>query len=420
MEVVLFAVYLLLFCWCVTATRFFRNSGLSRFQLMVLFLLKVAMGVAYGWINWFDGAQPGQTDTWALHAESLKETKILLTSPVRAITSFFYNPYTNSFGSLFASSDSYWNNLKNNTYIRIESLFNCFSFGSYFINIIFYSFLTFFGVVAVYRVMRHHLQGSRLLLLIGCFLVPSFLYWTSGLHKDGLTFLALGTIIYILYFRTGKRRPVASYLLLPAALLLLFALRNHILLVLLPALICWILATRFPRQRLWIFAAVYLLGGVFFFTAKYLWPALDFPAIVLSKQEAFNHTGGGSSLTVSRLRPDFAGFMQQLPGAISRSAFRPFVSDLKKPVIYPAFIELLLTGCCILLFLFFPRKKTFRPFSLFLLVFAFSILLMIGYTVNNLSAVVRYRSILFPLILPPVLLGTDWKKLARKLNIKIN
>ncbi|SDC02233.1 hypothetical protein [Niabella drilacis] len=422
MEVFLFISYLLLFSWCILHTRFFRNSGLSRFQLVALFLLKVGIGVAYGWINWYSGPGPGKTDTWVLYAQSLKETQTLLTSPVRYISSFFYNPYTNSFGSLFASSSSYWNNLKDNTFIRIESVFNCFSFGSYFVNIIFYNFLVYFGVIALYRVMREHLGGNRLLLIVTCLLVPSFLYWTSGLHKDGLTFLTLSTVIYIIYFRKTRSRPLKSYLLLLAALLLLFALRNHVLLVFLPALAAWMLAQRFPLQRVWLFAGIYSLGFLFFFTAKYLHPSLDFPAIVAGKQDAFlRHIGGTSTVQVQRLRPDITGFVQQLPQAAGIVLFRPFVLDIKKAIVVPAFLEVMLIWTGVLLLLFFPKRKPmYRPFSLFLVAFTVSMVLMIGYSVNNLGAIVRYRSILFPLIVPPVIMGICWGRVLRKINIKIN
>ncbi|MCF3111798.1 hypothetical protein LL912_23625 [Niabella sp. CC-SYL272] len=416
MEIFLFAAYLLLFTWCIPKIRFFSNSGLSGFQLAVLFLLKVVAGVIYGWINWRAGGISGSTDTWMLHIESLKETKTLLTYPRQYLVSFFYDGSGTGFENFFTSSASYWNNLKNNTYIRIESVFNCFSFGSYFVNVIFYSFCVFFGVVALYRVMRHHLSGSQLLLITGCFLAPSFLYWTSGLHKDGLTFLALSTIIYIFYFRITSKKPAQGFLLLLGALLLLFALRNHVLLVLLPALLCWVLARRLPARRVLIFAGVYSLGLIFFFSAKYLHPALDFPAIVAGKQGAFRAlTGGQSSLTVDPLQPDVTGFIRQLPQAAGIVLFRPLITDIKKVLVFPAFLEVLLTWSCILLFLIIPRqKRSFSPFSLFLLAFTVSALLMIGYTVNNLGAVVRYRSILFPLFLPVILTGIRWEHFIKK------
>jgi hypothetical protein len=36
---------------------------------------------------------------------------------------------------------------------------------------------------------------------------------------------------------------------------------------------------------------------------------------------------------------------------------------------------------------------------------------MIGYSVNNLGAIVRYRSILFPLLLAPMAAKIDWSRI---------
>lgn len=420
LEIILFSAYLILFAWAITQTKFFSRSGLSNFQLVVLFLFKVATGVLYGWLNWNQGANPGTTDTWVLHKLSLKETEVLLRTPVKYISSFFYNPYENSFFSLFSSKDSYWNDLKSNSYIRIESIFNCFSLGSYFINIIFYSFITFFGVAGFYKVMRSHLKTEGALLIIACFMIPSFLYWTSGLHKDGLTFLALSTIIYITYFGSWRKRPAISISVFILSILLLFVLRNHVLLVLLPALFCWMLAKKFPQQRIAIFAFVYGLGVLAFFGLRYINPAFDFPAIVLDKQNAFiNLTGGNSSVTVQKPEPTVTGFLKTLPQAIGISMFRPYWGDIKKLIIAPAFLEVILVWLCIVFYLLIPRQpKRFRPLSLFLLFFTISMLLMIGYSVNNLGAVVRYRSILLPLILAPALTNINWKRLCLKSNIK--
>ena len=416
MEVLLFSIYLLLFSWAITQTRFFRSSGLSQFQLVLLFLIKVAVALLYGWIFW----RQGGGDTWRLYQESLKETRVLMTNPIRFVTSFFYDPYGNGFSGFFASRTSYWNNLKDNTFIRIEALFNCFSFGNYFINALFYSYLTFFGVAGIYKVMRQHLKDTTPLLIAACFLVPSFLYWTSGLHKDGLTYLTLAAIIYILYFRLLYKRPFTAGLILTAAFVLLFALRNHVLMLLLPALFCWLWANKAPRHRIKIFVFVYSVALFCFFTLKYIHPALDLPSIVLSKQEAFmNLKDGGSEIAVKKLEPTGAGFIRLLPQAAGISFFRPLISDLKKPIIIPAFIEVLLIWLCLLLYLVFPKqKRRYAPFSLFLLAFCISMLLMIGYTVNNVGAVVRYRALLFPLITAPVLTGIDWEKIRQKINIK--
>jgi hypothetical protein len=67
---------------------------------------------------------------------------------------------------------------------------------------------------------------------------------------------------------------------------------------------------------------------------------------------------------------------------------------------------------CFLLFIFFrKRSEVDQPFVLFCLFFSFSVLLTIGYTVNFLGAIVRYRSLVLPLVVAPMLALTDWQRI---------
>src|SRR5215472_11595865 len=50
LEYLLFVGYLVLFAWLVTKTKFFNRSGLSKAQLVIIFLLKVMAGILYGWV----------------------------------------------------------------------------------------------------------------------------------------------------------------------------------------------------------------------------------------------------------------------------------------------------------------------------------------------------------------------------------
>ncbi|HZI54660.1 MAG TPA: hypothetical protein VFD56_13185, partial [Chitinophagaceae bacterium] len=48
----------------------------------------------------------------------------------------------------------------------------------------------------------------------------------------------------------------------------------------------------------------------------------------------------------------------------------------------------------------------------FCIFFSLSLLLTIGFTVNNLGAIVRYRSIVLPLLISIMAAQTDWKMIA--------
>jgi hypothetical protein len=397
------------FTWAVTRTRFFVNSNIPRTQLALLFVVKVAVGIIYGKI-----AMTQMPDTWNYYFNSLKQTHLLFQHPKLYLTDIFQGINTNDVASFFSSSHSYWNNLKLNAIVKIFSIFNCFSFGNYYINVIFYSYITFFGVVAIYRVMQQHLQLNRRILIIACFLIPSFIFWCSGLHKDGFTFLATAIIIYVFYFYILKKTVRFHHIvLLLLSFFILFIFRNHILIALLPALLAWALAHRQPKKTLLIFAMIYMSGMICFFGLKYIHPNLNFPEFVAEKQNAFNHlTRGNTSISVKNLEPNATGFIKNLPQAISLSFFRPYLSDIHKPIILPAYIENILIMLLIMLTFLIPKKNLrFSAFGLFIAFFVISVYLSIGYTVNNFGAVARYRSFLLPLYLPFILNAVNWMKL---------
>jgi len=201
LEYILFAVYLVLFAWIVTRTSFFTKSGLSKPQLVILFFLKVIAGIFYGWMGHFYGNFAQMVDTWNYHRGGLEEYQLLFNEPHIYLTNLFHNSYnTEGLDSFFGSKNSYWNDLKANVFIKVLSIFDIFSLGHYYVNVVFYSFLSLFGPMALYRVMIHAFPQKKNIILITTFLVPSFLYWSSGLHKEGLIFTAIALIVYHIYF----------------------------------------------------------------------------------------------------------------------------------------------------------------------------------------------------------------------------
>src|SRR6185436_14587113 len=158
--------------------------------------------------------------------------------------------------------DSYWSDLKGNVFIKILSIFDILSFGNYFINVVFYSFITLFGPIAIYRVMKDAFPGKKIAVLLATFLVPSFLYWTSGIHKEGLIFTGIGLVVYVVYFSTKEKRLGFKRICsLITGLILLLALRNFLIVIIVPAILAWLMAVRWPKYRLAIFCSLYLLFG---------------------------------------------------------------------------------------------------------------------------------------------------------------
>ena len=422
MEYLLFVVFLILFAWLVTKVKFFTLTGLSKAQLIIIFLLKVMAGIFYGWIGIYYGGLAQMQDTWSYHTNSIGEYHLLFNNPHEYFTNLFHDPYESGVSKFFETTGSYWSDLKGNLFTKILSLLNIFSFGQYYVNVIFYSFITLFGAIAIYRVMSDVYPGRKQVILLATFLVPSFLYWTSGIHKEGLIFTGISLIVYCIYFSNKEKKfGIKRIICLVTGLLMILALRNFLIIILVPALIAWLLANRRPKYGFAIFSSLYLLFGILFFTVRYINPKLDFPQAVVNKQKEFKQLQAGSStIPMNDLEPTALSFLKNTPQAINLSTIRPYPKDVRHILSLAAAIEINALLLIFLLFLF-VRKSGINNKNIiyFCVFFSMTVLLAIGFSVNNLGAIVRYRSVIMPLVVIPMAAQIDWKRLGNMFSNNI-
>ena len=382
---------------------------------MIIFLLKVMAGILYGWIGVYYGEMAQMVDTWGYHYESLKEYELLISKPKAFFSNIFQNTYNDGYTKFLAAENSWWNDLKGTFFVKTLAIFHLASFGNYYVNVIFYSFISMFGPMALYRVMKDVFPDRKVPILIAIFLVPSVLYWTSGVHKDGIIFFGLMFTIYHVYYGLKENR--FSFLRLLSilfGLLLVLVLRNFMIIPILPAIFAWVLAEKSGKKPLVVFVGVYALFIILFFSARFMHPRLDLPEAVVARQEAFLGLGGGSAVAVKKLEPNFPSFLANAPQSFALSVIRPYPADVKHLLSLAASIEINALLLVFLLFLFWRRRgSSWSPFLLFCVFLSFSVLMMIGYTVNILGAIVRYRSIVLSLLIVPMAAKIDWPSLFR-------
>lgn len=264
--------------------------------------------------------------------------------------------------------------------------------------------------------------GKQILVIIGCFLLPSTLYFSSGIHKDGLVFLMLAMLIYSIYQSILKNRfNLKRVLLIILSLAFLFLLRNFICLALLPALFAWLLVTKTKWPAIPVFAVVYLLCGLVVFNIDKVIPAIKPLDIIIAKQTEFLKLKKATTqVELTPLQPTFKSFASNSPQALNHSLLRPYIWELPVRSVLPLSVELLSYQLLILLLIFF-RQKDFNPehksMLLFIFFFCISVFLIIGYIVPNLGSLVRYRSLYLPLIITPVLCYINWEKLKKKFQV---
>ncbi|HVF96780.1 MAG TPA: hypothetical protein VM871_05645, partial [Flavisolibacter sp.] len=235
--------------------------------------------------------------------------------------------------------------------------------------------------------------------------------------KDGIIFTGLALVVYHIYYGLKRDKfSLAGILTILVGLLLVLALRNFLIIPVLPALFAWLLAGKLKKRPLVIFSTVYVVFIALFFAAKFIHPLLNFPEEVVSRQEAFLKLGGGSAVHVNKLEPTVTSFAFNLPQAFTLSVIRPYPSDVRHLLSLAAALEINFLLLLFVIFLFWRRRgRVLSPFLLFCLFFSFSVLMMIGYSVNILGAIVRYRSIVLSLLVIPMVALTDWSKISRLL-----
>jgi hypothetical protein len=255
--------YLLFFLWLIFLSRalgkikFIQRADLEPKFIVLIFLTKVAAGVAMGFIT---HTLKSRVDTWGFHFGGLEEYHLLFSNPKEYFFNLFHSIYPDQYGGVFSTSNSYWNDLRNNIMFKIVSILHLFSFGNYYINVVLFNFITFFGDVALYRFLKTTYPGLKRLPAICSFLLPSMLLYASTLQKDGIVLAAIGAILYSTWQILAGRWKLKFLLLICFGFIFLFLFRNLVAIALLPALAALLLCYKLPFKPLIGIARIKLPG----------------------------------------------------------------------------------------------------------------------------------------------------------------
>jgi hypothetical protein len=407
LQAALFIFYLLVASVAIKVIPFFKNAGIKFSHLVSLFIIKVLAGVAYGRFYALPQNYPN-ADTWRFYHLSLHETKWLRRDPVSFINDLFTSGYSST-GNIFSSVNSYWNDLKSNVIIKTIAVFNIFTNNSYYTNIIFFNFLFLFGIVALYKILATLYPGRKLLVLCGLFLWPSTLFWCSGIHKDGLVLSATGLVFYSCFRLMTKRFSLKYLLIIVISCLTIFSVRNYVLLALLPAILCWLVSHYIPKRKATIFAALYFLLLVVVLFAPLIFPGVDLLTYIVNRRQEFLHLQAGSLVETTPLQPTPVGFISFLPNALDMAFLRPHLQEIKSVSYLAAIIENFILAGLIAAFVLIVRKVTEAPAVILCMVtFAISVLILCGYTIPISGAIVRYKSVVMPLLVTPLICLIDF------------
>ncbi len=408
LHILLFVLYFLLLCFLVNRISFTSKSGLGFRWINFLFILKVTAGLAIGWIS--ARYYPEGNDYWTLNRYGIEETELLKKDPAQFFVSLFQSHY-NHYDGFFISVGSYWNDLKNNIVIKFLAICNLASGGNYYINSLFFSFISFFGHVALFRIFYTFHSHRKMFIIAGAFLIPSTLYFSSGIHKDSIVFAALGLFSWALFTLTATAARKKLILLMVCAVAILF-IRSHVFAALIPATIAYLLATRKLIRR--PFQKTYVAAALFLLILSFIPSVNPFAVMARKQQDFFALPEASSQLAKDTLQPTPLSVLKNTPQALVHGFAEPLPWKFPGEPLMILGFEALLILAFFLFWIFNHDKRKPHPVYWYCILLAIPLILFAGYIVPNAGSIIRYRAIYLPWLLLPLLTTLKIKHISFK------
>jgi hypothetical protein len=302
--------------------------------------------------------------------------------------------------------------------IRIAGFFGLFTFHTYTLIAISFAIVSFSGLWALYQVLFDLYPHLHRKLAIAVFFIPSVFFWGSGLMKDTIALGALGWVFYAFYFGIIERkRIILNLFILFANILIVQGIKVYILLCFLPAAFFWIFLAYRAKMKSAVIRALSL-------------PLIIILAIPISYQAVLKVTEDnaryklenittttqvtanwlqyvgtkeqGSVYSLGEFDGTWGNLLSKGPQAVTVSLYRPFLWEVRNPVMLLSALEaavFLFLTLRILMQIKLTRLAsilTKQPLILFCLVFSLTFSFAVGISSYNFGTLVRYKIPMLP------------------------
>ena len=394
-----FAIHLVL-----QKASFFEEANLSRPLLSFFFVLKIGVGLFYGWLYQYYFKE-GDTYLFLSEAKALYAYWTVAGAEV-----YEYPPWA-----------IFWKDFGTYAFIHVQALVQPFTWGYYSLHIVLTAWLGTLGGLVIFRALSPLMLGVKSGLLAGLiFGLPSVLFWTSGLHKDSLIYLSLA---FILYGLSHRLRLGHFHTCLYGGLALMLLFRPYLLALLLPCLLGFVLCLRFPQRHplvsyLWIYGLMVLGLGL----VEWFYPNYGPLSFLAGRQRLFNLEAGGSNLEHFGDLGEGGWWyvLKSLPWALVKVLARPFLWECQDFLQLMAAIEVLICLTVLGIWAFARRgvAQDLGPLGYFMLFYALSNLVLVGLLVSNLGTIVRYRSLALGLLVWVAASTFQWLRQPWAMEVK--
>ncbi len=432
MEILLTILYFLLFCFIIYKIKFFNDSIIPKHWFIVAFGVKLIFGILLTMIYTYYYTDRNTADIYKYFDDS----KIMFDAFFTNTTDFFKMLFgvdnnTKYFDANYYRVMTYWyrpynSNLFSDSHviIRFNTLIRFFSFGYFNVHNVFINFISLLGFTALYKTFSNYISSKKLLFYI-IFGVPSVIFWSSGLLKEGIIFFGLG-FLCLYSFKIAQQFKWKYLLAIIPCLIIITYTKFYLLAVLFIPFTGYLINKKLNLKKV-IYG--YLIAMSFVLISSYILPLINsnysVVAHLVDKQLSFTRyiavvkTNSGFKLPPLS---DAYSVLASTPNALFTTLLRPFVWESKSAFILVYAIENLFILAFIMLCFIFRKKHTSnKNIFWFNLIFSLILFILIGLTTPVFGSIVRYKipGLVFLLIAFIMMLDVDKLKTKFKFLQKI-
>lgn len=319
----------------------------------------------------------------------------------------------------------YYRDPQSFTVVRYTALLHLFSFKSYILTTAIVSFISFQGIWRLYLLFCDLYPGLRRPFFFSILVIPSVLFWASGILKDTYTLMAACWFTFSFYKVFIKVEKVFINLVLMVIMsVIMIQIKPYVFLALLPGSLIWFTFHRVkdisnPVLKTMLFPvlalAVGLIGALAFNSIKDSlgqYSSVDkiLDKAVVTQNDLKQEYYAGNSFDIGYFEPTVAGILSKFPVATVAGLFRPFIWEARNPVMVISALEnlvLLILSIYLLLRsgpIVFFRGVLSEPLVLFSFLFSITFAFSVGLTTSNFGALVRYKIPSIPFFLSSLLI----------------
>jgi hypothetical protein len=319
------ALYGLLGSGWILRGRIWGKSPVRRPVLLAAFWLKILAGSAYGLV-YFHGYQTGDIVRYFQDSQVIYGT--LFQHPRHYFEMVFgFSASGRVPDHLLYIDDQLWLNWRTQEFlsVRINSLFNLFSFGHFYGNVVLLCLFSLLGLTWLHRALAESFPRHAGVLALAVFFMPSTLFWCSAVHKDAVTLFALGALLYSTKKLVLNPR-FRHMVLFGLGSFLLWNCRSYMVLLLLPNLAIYAWSLRNPGPHVLRFALMHalLLGSLL--PLSRISPAFDVLGRLRAEQEYLLNLKGITHLPIRPIGDSPAALLANLPMALDHVWLKTFTN----------------------------------------------------------------------------------------------